>query len=500
MKHLKHRHENRHVVGTVMLVGLWLASAAPLARADASHDRRTPIVEAFQKAKDAVVTITGKQLARNEAFYWDLEDWFFAPRQPRERPFLGSGFIIDSRGYVITNAHVVDQAVEIVVGTNDGTSYQAQPVVISSTSDVALLKIDADKPLPTVTLGRSDDLMIGETVLAIGNPFGYQHTLTDGIISAQHRDLEAGDVNFDNLLQISAPINPGNSGGPLLNINGDVIGMNTAIRRAAQNIGFAIPIDNVRQRLGRALQSQLEDVRRINLGLDFSEITLEKKVPDQHPATGQTSAGASALSDDHTLRLEVTRVRAGSAAAHARLQIGDIILAVNGESVHSAIEFNLLLLEQPSGATVDLDILRQHAARPNAPTQKLQLVLQQRPKPDVRQLASNLFGLQVAGLTTQSVRQYGRVVQPDNVVVLAVERSAPAADAGLARGDVLLGVNGQPVENLDTLGLVLEKVKPDDTIIFTCLRLRKTAWGVERLTFEAQLHARRTAAPAGDAI
>ena len=484
------------LIGPALLAALSLASMAPWACADAPYDRRTPIVEAFDKAKDAVVTITGKQLARNEAFYWDLEDWFFTPRQPRERPFLGSGFIIDSRGYVVTNAHVVEQAGEIVVGSNDGTSYQAQPVVISPTSDVALLKIKADKPLPTVTLGRSDDLMIGETVLAIGNPFGYQHTLTDGIISAQHRDLEAGDVNFDNLLQISAPINPGNSGGPLLNIHGDVIGMKTAIRRAAQNIGFAIPIDNVRQRLARALQNQLEDVRRINLGLEVSEITLEKHVPDKHAATGATSA----FFDDHAVRLEVTRVRAASGAARARLQIGDIILAVNGESVHSAIEFNLLLLEQPNGASVDIEVIRPHGDKSDASTRRVRLVLKQRPKPDGRRLIRDLLGLQVTALTSQSAGQYGRLVQPDNVVVLAIEQSAPADDAGLARGDVLLGVNGQPVENIDRLGLVLEKTKPGDAVVLTCLRLRQTFWGVQRVTFEATLKARRPALPGGDAI
>jgi serine protease Do len=218
------------------------------------YSRRTPIVEAFEKNKDAVVSISGKQAARpRDIFSWDIDEWFFSQPRPQTTPFLGSGFIIDSRGYIVTNNHVVDKAIEINISRADGKVYKGR-------------KIAADESLPTVILRREDDLLIGETVLAIGSPFGYQQTLTDGIVSAVHRDLIIDNNKFPNLIQISAPINPGNSGGPLLNINGEVVGINTAIRRAAQGIGFAIPVPQLLQQLPKILSREIEIDQRIDFG------------------------------------------------------------------------------------------------------------------------------------------------------------------------------------------------------------------------------------------
>ncbi|MCF7958828.1 MAG: trypsin-like peptidase domain-containing protein, partial [Phycisphaerae bacterium] len=266
---------------------------------DSPYNRRTPVVEAFEKNKDAVVNIASKQITRGRSSFWD--DWPLHP-QLVEIPSLGSGFIINPRGYIVTNAHVVSGTGDITIILADGNKYKGRIITEDPTIDLAVLKIDADTPLPTVALGTSDDLMIGETVLAIGNSYGYQHTLTDGIISAIHPNVELDRGISLPMIQISAPINPGNSGGPLLNINGKLIGINTAIRKAAQSIGFAIPINHLRENLPRILN--VEKLRRMDFGLDLGDCR-ESTPP--------------------TIGLRVLSVRANSAAESAGFQKGDII-------------------------------------------------------------------------------------------------------------------------------------------------------------------------------
>ena len=257
----------------VLITSILSASAGLTAQGP--YSRRTPIVEAFEKNKDSIVSITSKYVTEIEMGtpfrFWGGDDFPFLRRR-MEIPTLGSGFVINPDGYILTNAHVVARADFIEVITSDGSRYRSQKVAEDRLADLALLKIDSDKPLPVVTF-NCDELMIGETVLAIGNPFGYQQTLTDGILSAIHRDVELDeDLVLPEMIQISAPINPGNSGGPLLNINGEVIGMNTAIRRAAQGIGFAIPIERIRKNLLNMLNKEIDIKRRLDFGLTVDDI------------------------------------------------------------------------------------------------------------------------------------------------------------------------------------------------------------------------------------
>ena len=417
------------------------------------YPRRTPVVEAFEKNKDAVVSLASKQVVqrRDDFFSWGGDDHFPHFRRPQSLTLssLGSGFVIDERGYIITNAHVVDEAVEITVITaGDSRQYQARKIDCDSSSDLAVLKIETESPLATVTLGCSDDLMIGETVLAIGNPFGYHHTLTDGIVSAVNRDLRFDENTvFSDLIQISAPINPGNSGGPLLNINGELIGINTAIRKAAEGIGFAVPIHRLEEALPKMLN--IEALRRIDFGVKVSDLRSREGVD---LAAGRIKEGVL-----------VNTVRAGSAAAEADLQVGDIITAVNGKGVTSAIHFCFDVLEQSASGMITFDVWRSgDGARPGgAPDEeeqqlKIHLVLRERPKPNGALLAQQLLGLKVEVLNEVSARRYDFVRELGEVAVLGVEKGSPADNAGIARGDAIVELEGAEINSLDQLGLKLE--------------------------------------------
>jgi len=225
----------------------------------AAFNRKTPVVIAVSKVSPAVVNISSEYQLRNRPnpFGFDLDPFFdnffkdfFDPYVPRQqkRYSLGSGVIIDGkRGYILTNSHVVEKTTKIKITLKDGRQFDGHLVGADPDSDLAVVKIESDNPLPSIKMGNSDDLMIGETVIAIGNPFGFSHTVTTGVISALGRSIRTSDTIYRDFIQTDASINPGNSGGPLLNINGELIGINTAIYAKAQGIGFAIPINKARR-------------------------------------------------------------------------------------------------------------------------------------------------------------------------------------------------------------------------------------------------------------
>jgi serine protease Do len=448
--------------------------------AQAKHSRRTPVVEAFEKNKDAVVSITGKQIVRQmDPFFWDFDDWFSFRPKFREAPFLGSGFILDERGYVVTNAHVVEEATEIIVMMSDQQEYQAKKIAANRSADLALLKIEPKVPgkkFPKVTLWLGGELWIGETVLAIGNPYGYQHTLTEGIISARHRNLEIEKRTFEDLIQISAPINPGNSGGPLININGEVIGVNTAIRRAAQGIGFAIPIEQLCQEIPKMLGVQIETQLRVDFGA---------QVVDSLPKTTTTTA-------DPKKQVKIATVRAESAATKAGLKKDDIITAVNGTSINSAIDFYLELLEHKIGNSISFEIVR--GTKPgmgnSARRQKITMVLQARPKPNATYLAKELLGIKITGLSKRAASNFGQLAQEGNVQVESVELSSPAHNAGIEKGDILVAVDNAIVKNKEELGYKLETLEPGQLVTLTLSRIRERGWVVEVVQYDRTLRTR----------
>src|SRR5207302_2494486 len=234
----------------IAIVSAALAVLAAAVQAAPPNPRRTPVVDVVERVRAAVVNIHSERTVRGPA----TEELFaHAPSQNRING-MGTGIVIDPRGYIVTNQHVVEDVSVIRVRLNDGAGYNARVIARDAESDLALLKVDAPAPLPTMPLGTATDLMVGETVIAIGNAYGYEHTVTVGVVSAVGRDVTLNrEVSYKALIQTDASINPGNSGGPLLNIQGRLVGVNVAIRAGAQGIGFAIPVDTMIRVAGQML-------------------------------------------------------------------------------------------------------------------------------------------------------------------------------------------------------------------------------------------------------
>ncbi len=272
-------------------------------------ERMTPVVLAVRQARTAVVSIRGQKTVLEPA----TGDSASTTETPRQVNGMGTGTIIDERGYILTNYHVVSDVRRIEVTLDDGRSFVGDTVAFDAAADLAIVKIPAAKPLSTIHIGTSSDLMVGESVIALGNAFGYEQTVTRGIISALGRDVQVSDTqSYDDLIQTDASINPGNSGGPLLNIDGEMIGVNVAVRAGAQGIGFAIPIDNALQ-----VASRLLNVERLR--------------GRSHGLVTQAETGA-----DGPIR--VSKVENASPAEKLGIQPGDEIVRVGSQTVTRPID------------------------------------------------------------------------------------------------------------------------------------------------------------------
>jgi serine protease Do len=361
---------------------------------------------------------------------------------------LGSGFIIDPAGYVVTNDHVVGEATEIDVILTDGRTLKATLVGRDSKTDLALLKVEADGPLPYVEFGDSDHARIGEWVLAVGNPFGLGGTVTAGILSARGRDLGAGP--FDDFLQIDAPINRGNSGGPTFNLDGEVIGVNSAIfspSGGSVGIGFAIPAS-----LAQPIVEQLKEngsVERGWLGVHIQQVT-----PQIADAMG-LSDHAGALIADVTL---------DSPAQAAGLEQGDLIVTFDGKPVAGAHDLPRMVAETPAGTEVPLEVLRGG--------EKLTLTLEVGSMPSDEQVAAaqpapgveqhqGALGLALAGID-DTVRQRFQIPEDvSGVAVVGVEGDGPAAEAGIAAGDVIVEAGGAAVTSPEDVATSLKHAEEE---------------------------------------
>ena len=298
------------VVPAIALL-LAFAAAGP---AGAVEGRRTAIVKAIESSRDSVVNIHGQKFVPNA----DDE----SAGELKRVNGMGTGVVVDARGYVVTNYHVVEGVRRIEVTLASGKTTSATLVSHDPRTDLAVIKVEHDKPLPVITIGTSSDLMIGETVLALGNAYGYEHTVTRGIVSALHRDVEVSRTQrYDDLIQTDASINPGNSGGPLLNINGEMIGINVAVRAGAQGIGFAIPVDRVLEVVAALLT--VERVDRTWHGIvarnDGSRGVIVEAVHRQSPAESVgVKAGCEPVPRRNSTcrwqRLAATRSRSTNAA------------------------------------------------------------------------------------------------------------------------------------------------------------------------------------------
>jgi serine protease Do len=430
----------------LVLAALAHAAAPPASDGDRA-ERRTPVVRAVERAAPSVVNIsTQKERLVRPSFGRGLPDIFlrefgdlFRPRR-QVTGSLGSGVIINQRGYIVTNAHVVDEADEIVVTLADESQHKATVVSADSDADLAVIRIDAGRPLVAIPMGTSSDLMIGETVIAVGNPYGYQHTVTTGVVSALDRTLEpAPGVKYEGLIQTDAPINPGNSGGPLMNIRGELIAINTAIRAGAQGLGFAIPVDRVRE-----IMIDLLNLRR----------------------RGRAWLGLKLRAD--TAGVVVAEVEKDSPAAQVNLLPGDHIETADGRPATEVVEFETMVLDRKVGDTLTLGVRRADGLI----TKKV--VLTEPPRPDGERLARDRFGLQVQVMSAELAESM-RLGVDRGLLVAGVDDAGPAAAAGLRTGDVVVQIDRYPVSDLDTLGSLLVQVRPDDRILFYVLRGRALA-------------------------
>jgi serine protease Do len=433
-----------HTVVIALIAGL-AARVAAASPDDARASRRTPVVTVFEAARNSVVNISSTHIVQVDSpFGFDRMFDDFFNRQPRGRVrqyrSVGSGFVFHEAGYIITNAHVVAQTAERKVIFADESEYDAQVIAIDQDVDLAVLKIDVEpgKTITPLPLGRSDDLMVGETVIAIGNPLGYQHTVTAGVVSALNREIRVDEQHgFTGLIQTDASINPGNSGGPLLNVLGELIGVNTAIRGDAQNIGFAIPVDQLRTALPELLD--IERRQRITTGMS--------------------------ISNDH--RCMIVRVDGQTPAGRAGIDVGDRVMKVDGKPITQGIDYHIALLGRKAGDVVHLTLDR------DGRTIDAPLTLLGRPKPDGAKLLQQRFGIEAAALNAQTNRQLGISERVRGLVITDIARDSPAAQSGLRRADIITAIGRYEVRDMDSVGELLEEVGSGQDATMDVLRIRR---------------------------
>jgi len=377
-----------------------------------------------------------------------FDDFFerFFPQMPKKRKkhSLGSGFIISEDGYIVTNAHVISEADKIKVdlkGENNDI-YTAKVVGTDKQTDLALLKIDVDRKLPSLDFGNSKQMEVGEWVVAIGNPFGLDHTVTSGIISAKGRVIGAGP--YDNFIQTDASINPGNSGGPLLNMQGRVVGINTAIVAQGENIGFAIPSD-----MAKDVISQLKKYKKVKRGW------LGVVIQDVDKDT------ARALNLPEAKGALVASVKPGDPADKVGIESGDVIFSVEENSIENTNELTRVIGSFPPGRKVNLKLWRNGEVKEftvKLGSRNMQLAEKGGEAPSERTL-----GMQLRKLTPREARALN-MDTARGLVVLDIKQGSPAAKANLRRGDVILRANKQPVNSREKLKKIIENVQ-DKTVI-----------------------------------
>jgi serine protease Do len=404
-----------------------------------SAARRTPIVVVAHNVLPAVVNIQTEATIRRRAVdpFFDPFGFFGGRERSYTSQSLGSGFVWSGDGIIVTNNHVVEGASRITVNFQDGSQHPARLLGVDPDSDLAVLRVDA-KSLAAAPIGTSADLMIGETVVAVGNPFGLSGTVTTGVVSALGRSVpsETQGRTYTDFIQTDASINPGNSGGPLLNIEGKVIGINVAIYAQAQGIGFAIPVDRAK----KVIQDLLRygEVHAAWIGAVTATLT-----PEEAKRLGQiTQRGAL-----------VTRVFAGSPAAQAGLRSGDVITAVGGRAVDSRESFTTLTATLGTNQPVDLSVVRDGSPR----------VIQVRPADPPANLGLRILE-EIAGLRVADER---RAVVIDEVI-----GGTRAAEVGLAAGDLIVGINGTEVKSTRDLNTELIRGADRSSIVLSVARGR----------------------------
>jgi len=422
----------------VLPLAVAIVAAAAGRPATASEARRSAIVRAIESQRDAVVNIHGQKLVGGAG-----EE----NGELKRVNGMGTGVIIDARGYVVTNFHVVEGVRRIEVTLSSGKTMAATLVSHDPRTDLAVIKLAADGPLPVVTIGTSSDLMIGEDVLALGNAYGYEHTVTRGIISALHRSVEVSRTQrYDDLIQTDASINPGNSGGPLLNADGQVIGINVAVRAGAQGIGFAIPIDDV-----------LEVVTKL--------MSVERVDRTWHGIVARPDGRRGAV---------VEVVHRESPAATVGMKAGDLITRVADTPVVRQLDIERALLGRKAGESVSVTVLRAGAEE----RIELPLAAMKRDAGSVEDRCWREFGLRLQPLAAGKVQKMQSRYR-GGMLVTEIRPGGPATEQGIREGDILVGLHVWETITADNVGYILDKAEEEhlNPIKFYVLRGRETLFG-----------------------
>jgi serine protease Do len=412
-----------------------------------------------KEARDSVVNISTVKIIRREQMFespfgrddpfGDMFERFFGDRIPREsrRTILGSGFIIDKDGFILTNNHVVEQTDEIKVMLANGKEYDAEIVGRDPKTDLALIRIETEEDLKPLPLGDSEELEVGDWVLAIGNPFGLDHTLTVGVVSAKGR-TSVGITDYEDFIQTDAAINPGNSGGPLMNLKGEVIGINSAILSQSggyMGIGFAIPIN-----MAKDLLPQLKKGKVIRgwLGVMIQPITPELK------ESFELEEEKGAL---------VSEVTPRGPAEEAGIEVGDVIVSFDGKEIQEMNDLPMIVASTPVGKIVTVEVIRE--GKKKGFEAKIDELEEEIEEGETLGEEKRDLGMTVDEITPSTARQLG-LSDERGVVVVRVESNSPAEDAGIARGDVIRSINREPVNDVETYKKKIRQHKKGDVILF----------------------------------
>lgn len=398
--------------------------------------------------------------SQNDPFNEFFEKFFGGqggPGKEYKRQGLGSGFIMTEDGYVVTNNHVIDRAEDIDVILQNGDKYEAKVVGKDPKTDLAVLKIEPDQKVQAVQFGDSENLRIGDWVIAIGNPFGLGYTVTAGIVSAKGRSLGLGA--YDDFIQTDASLNPGNSGGPLFNLNGEVVGVNTAIVARGQGIGFAIPID-----LAEFVIDQLKSDGKVVRG--WLGIYVQKITPE--------IASSFDLKEDEGAL--VSDLAPDGPAEKAGIKRGDVIVEFDGKKVKDISDITSYSAETAPGTEVEVKVIE------DGKPKTIKITLGEFPdqKTKVEAEVSENLGIRVKQLTPQIAERFN-LAQNEGVIISDLQQGSAASNAGLKIGDIILEIDKSPIKTLTNYSDALKDIKPGDTALFLVKRGTNTIYAAVRV-------------------
>jgi len=452
---------NKKLIKSIILYIIIVISVffAPFKSHGYEYERENAVVMAVRKVSPAVVNISSEFEVRKRSnpfsglgmdpFFDSFFKDFFDPGLERQqkRTSLGSGVIIDGkRGFILTNSHVITKTGTITVTLKDEREFTAKIVGADPDSDLAVLQITSKKPLPAIEMGDSKDIMIGETVIAIGNPFGFSNTVTTGVISAINRSIRAEDRVFHDFIQIDASINPGNSGGPLLNINGELIGINTAIYAKAQGIGFAIPINKAKKIISDLIQHG--EVIQPWIGLTIQN--LDTRLAQYLKVPG----------DKGVLVKEVAK---NSPSNKAGIQEGDIIISMETRKILSINDYKTALRSFSAGETIKINLWR------NSKKITVSVASAVFPSDMAGELAYQLLGIKTDNLSTKKRLAY-KIIAKEGVIITEIHPQSYLYQIGARPGDVVRQIDEINIENLKDFESAIVKYRYKTSVVILLQR------------------------------